>query len=345
MRQLALLSLALLGLATPAVGESPGVVVAEARLLPFPLTVEGLGTARANEAVEIRPQISEVVTAIHFTGGERVAAEQVLITLDDTEVRASVAAARAALVESEAQLSRARELAKTSALARSELERRLAVRDADRAALDAALARLADTVVRAPFAGRVGLRRVSPGSLVTPATVVTTLDDTDVIKLDFDIPETELARLAEGLAVEARSAAWPGTTFRGEVASLDTRVDPVSRSLTVRALLPNPDGRLRPGMLLSVALLREDVQALMVPEQAIVPDQSRQFALVVGPGGVVEEREVRTGRRRPGEVEILSGLSEGERVVAEGTQHAIPGAAVRVMGTLEAWRAAGTEAP
>jgi membrane fusion protein (multidrug efflux system) len=345
LRQLAVLVLALLGLAAPAAGEPPGVLVAEAALLPFPLTLEGLGTARANEAVEIRPQTSEVITAIHFSGGEHVAAEQVLITLDDTEVRASVAAARAALVESQAQLGRAQELAKTSALARSELERRLAVRDADRAALDAAESRLADTVVRAPFAGRVGLRRVSRGSLVTPATVITTLDDTDVIKLDFDVPETGLARLEEGLAVEARSAAWPDTTFRGEVASIDTRVDPVSRSLTVRALVPNPDGQLRPGMLLSVVLLREDVLALMVPEQALVPDQSRQFVLVVGSDGVVAEREVRTGRRRPGEVEILEGLSEGERVVAEGTQHAAPGAPVRVMGTLGGWPAARTEAP
>jgi len=255
-----------------------------------------------------------------------------------------VAAAQATLVESEAQLERARGLARTSAIARSELERRLAVRDADRAALVAARSRLQDTVVGAPFAGRVGLRRVSPGSIVSPDTLITTLDDTDVIKLDFDVPETTMARLEKGLPVEARSAAWPDAVFRGRVDSIDTRVDPVSRTLTVRALVPNDDGQLRPGMLLSVLLLREDVRALMVPEQVLVPEQSRQFVLVVGPDDLVEQREVRTGRRRPGEVEILEGLAEGERVVAEGTQHAIAGQPVRVLGRVESRREARSEA-
>ncbi|MBW2496123.1 MAG: biotin/lipoyl-binding protein, partial [Deltaproteobacteria bacterium] len=122
MRVVALLSLALLGAASPAVGEAPGVVVAEASLRSFPLTVEGIGTARANESVEIRPQISEAVTGIHFEGGQHVEAGQVLVELDDSEIRASAAAARAALVDSEAQLERARTLAESSSIARSELE-------------------------------------------------------------------------------------------------------------------------------------------------------------------------------------------------------------------------------
>jgi membrane fusion protein (multidrug efflux system) len=119
------------------------------------------------------------------------------------------------------------------------------------------------------------------------------------------------------------------------VAEIDTRVDPVSRTVTVRARLANPDGLLRPGMFLSVTLLRRDVTALVVPEQAIVPEQSEQFVLVVGGGGVVEKRRVTTGRRRPGEVEILSGLGEGEIVVAEGTQKARPGEAVEIVGRIE----------
>jgi membrane fusion protein (multidrug efflux system) len=108
----------------------------------------------------------------------------------------------------------------------------------------------------------------------------------------------------------------------------------VSRSITVRALLPNPDGKLRPGMFLTVELIREEVTALLVPEQALVPDQSRQFLYVVGPDGIVDRREIRTGRRRPGEVEVLSGLVAGERVIAEGTQKARPGAPVEVVGEM-----------
>ena len=116
---------------------------------------------------------------------------------------------------------------------------------------------------------------------------------------------------------------------------MDTRVDPVSRTVTVRALVPNPDGYLRPGMFLTVRMLRRDVTALLVPEHALVPEQSRQFVFVVGEGDVVEKREVRAGRRRPGTVEILSGLVAGERVIVEGTQKARPGEPVTVQGTVE----------
>jgi len=325
---------AALVLGSSALGSPPGVIVAKVTAVDFPLAVEALGTARANESVEIRPQISETVTSIGFSEGQHVEAGHVLVELANTEARAAVAAARAELVDSEGQFRRARELFETKAVSAAELEQRSARRDADRAALDTARARLAFTVVRAPFAGRVGLRRVSLGSLVTPSSVITTLDDIETIKLDFDVPETGLSLLAEDLPILAKSAAWPEITFAGRVVSIDTRVDPVSRTVTVRALLPNEEERLRPGMFLTVTLLREDVTALMIPEQAIVPEQSRQFVFVVAEGGRVEKREVRSGRRRPGFVEVLSGLGEGEQVVAEGTQKVRPGDAVRVVGEI-----------
>jgi len=321
--------------------EGPLVIVAEAKQLDFPLTIQAPGTARANESVEIRPQISQVITAIHFTEGQHVEAGTVLLELEDSEAKADVAAAKAALVESETQARRAQELFKTKAVSASELDQRNARRDADRAALAAAESRLAECKIRAPFSGRLGLRRVSLGSLVTPSTVITTLDDTDTIKLDFDVPETAVSLLAEGLRVEAQSAAWPERGFSGEVETIDTRVDPVSRTITVRARFPNEDALLRPGMFLAVRLLREDVRALMVPEQAIVPEQSRQYVWVVGSDQTVEKREVRTGRRRAGQVEIVGGLAAGERVVAEGTQKVQPGSTVQIAGAVDV--AAGVE--
>ena len=342
LRALALLSaLALLG-PLVARGEGPAVIVSEATVLSFPLTVEALGTTRANESVEIRPQISQRITAVRFEEGAAVEAGEALVELRDAEARAAMAAARAALLESEGQLRRARQLIETRAISAAVLEQRTARRDADRAALDTAEIMLADTVVRAPFGGRAGLRRVSVGALVTPETVITTLDDTDPMKLDFDVPETALARLEPGLPVTARSAAWPEHRFEGEVISIDTRVDPVSRTLTVRARLPNGDGRLLPGMFLTVKLLREDVSALLIPEQGIVPEQSRQFVWVVGGDGRVEKREVRTGRRRPGLVEVLSGLAAGERVIVEGTQKARHGAPAEVVGELPVRLEGGT---
>ena len=316
-------------------GAPPAVIVARAVTISFPLAVEALGTARANESVEIRPQVSETVRAIRFEEGQRVEAGQTLIELADAEARADVAVARANLVDLENKFRRARDLYETRAVSASELDQRSAQHDAARAGLVAAQARLAHSDVRAPFAGRVGLRNVSLGSLVTPETIITTLDDTDTMKLDFDVPETWLARLERDLPVEARSAAWVDTTFRGRVASIDTRVDPISRTVTVRALVANESGRLRPGMFLTVTLLREDVTALVLPEQAIVPERSEQFVFVVDDAQRIEKRPVRTGRRRPGQVEILAGLADGERVVAEGTQKARPGEMVEIAGELD----------
>ena len=311
--------------------QAPGVVVATAQVKPFPLSAEALGNARANEAVDIRPQITAVITAIEFEEGQAVQKGEVLVRLESSEPLADLAAARAALVESESQYRRSEELYRTRVVSESELEQLGAQRDADQAAVEAAQARLDQTVIRAPFAGQLGLRRVSMGSVVSPGTVITTLDDTSRIKLDFDVPEVFLSQLQPGLSVTARSVAWPDESFRGLVASVDTRVDPVSRTITVRALMPNENGRLRPGMFLTVTLLKEDVEALVVPEQAIVPERSQQFVFVVGEGEVVERREVRSGRRRPGEVEILDGLAEGDRVITEGTQKVRDGAVIRLV--------------
>jgi membrane fusion protein, multidrug efflux system len=317
-------------LAQPGAG-APGVVVAEARVTPFPLSAEALGNTRANEAIEVRPQITAAVTAIEFEEGQRVAAGDVLLRLESSEPLADVAAARAALVDSESQFRRAQELYRTRVVSESEMEQLEARRDADQAAVNAAESRLAHTVIRAPFAGNIGLRRVSLGSVVNPSTVITTLDDTSRIKLDFDVPEVFIPRLEKGLTVTARSAAWPDKLFRGEVISVDTRVDPVSRTVTVRAILPNDDGHLRPGMFLTVSLLKDDVEALLVPEQAIVPERSKQFVFVVDADDRVERREVTTGRRRPGEVEIVEGLRPGERVITEGTQKVRDGSTVIVI--------------
>ncbi|MFV1979106.1 MAG: efflux RND transporter periplasmic adaptor subunit [Myxococcota bacterium] len=317
-----------------AAAEAPGVIVAEAEERVFPLIIEALGTARANESVEIRPLVSQRIVAIRFEDGERIEAGRVLVELQNAEARADVAIAKAALSESESQLRRAQQLFKTKAVSESELDQRITRRDADRAVLDAAKSRLADTTVRAPFAGLAGLRNVSLGSYVTPETVITTLDDTETIKLDFSIPETLLSRIEPGVPVIARSAAWPDAVFEGQITSMDSRVDPVSRTLTVRALLDNEDGRLRPGMFLTVSLLRDDIVALVIPETAIVPDRSNQFVLVVGGDSMIERRQVRTGRRRPGFVEVTHGLEPGEVVVVEGTQKALPGEAVRIIERL-----------
>jgi membrane fusion protein (multidrug efflux system) len=309
------------------------VVVAEAVIKPFPLAAEALGNARANEAVEIRPQITAAIVEILFEEGQTVAKGDTLARLESSEQLADLAAAKAALIDSESQYRRSTELFKTRVVSESQLEQLEAKRDADRAAVNAARARLDHTVIRAPFAGQLGLRRVSLGSIVGPSTVITTLDDTSSIKLDFNVPEVFLARLERGLAVTARSAAWPDFTFSGEVVAIDTRVDPISRTVIARALLPNSERRLRPGMFLTVTVLKDDVKSLMIPEQAIVPERSKQFVFIVGEGNVVERLQIESGRRRPGEVEVLDGLQPGALVITEGTQKVRPGQQVEILSS------------
>ena len=290
--------------------------------------LEALGNARANESVDISSKISNVVTAVMFRDGERVRRGQVLVQLDDAQARADVAAAEAAVAESERLYNRSRELMSTEALSKAQFDQLEATLKANRARLSAASARFQDTVIRAPFSGRVGLRRVSVGTLISPGDVITTLDDTSVIKLDFSVPENFLATLREGLAVRASAPAFPGRTFAGKVASIDSRVDMNTRSVTVRALLANEDGALRPGMFLNVSLANDERAALMIPEEALTPEAERQFVFVVN-DGKAERREVRIGGRSPGSVEVLAGLTAGERVIVEGTQKVRDGAAVR----------------
>jgi membrane fusion protein, multidrug efflux system len=290
--------------------------------------LEALGTARANESVDISSKTSNIVTAIRFRDGERVRQGQVLVQLDDATARADVAAAQAALTESESQYNRSRELLNTQALSKSQFDQLEATLKANRARLQAAQARLQDTVIRAPFSGRVGLRRVSVGTLISPGDVITTLDDTSVIKLDFSVPENFLATLREGLSVRATAPAFPGRSFAGKVASIDSRVDINTRSVTVRALLANEDGALKAGMFLSVLLSKDERQGMVIPEEALTPEAEKQFVFIVADGKAVR-REVRIGGRRPGSVEVLAGLSPGESVVVEGTQKIRDGAAVK----------------
>jgi membrane fusion protein (multidrug efflux system) len=327
---LSLIIAPLLAVAQPQERGTPTVVTVPAQVKSFPLSAEALGNARANESIDIRAKITATLMEIRFEEGQSVKAGDILVKLDDLEPVADLASAKAAEVEAEASYKRSKELFKNKVGSESQLLQDEAKKIASQAMVSVAEARLAYTIVRAPFDGRIGLRRVSVGSLVGPTIIITTLDDTDLIKVDFDLPEIYLSRLQKGLAVKARSAAWPDEEFVGEVSSVDTRVDPISRTVRVRSVMPNTNGHLRPGMFLAVTLLNDSVEALVVPERALIPERSIQYVLVVDENQVVERRIVEIGRRRPGEVEILKGLNAGENVIVDGTQKARDGQPVIV---------------
>lgn len=307
-----------------------GVIAQPATLIDFAYDTEALGSARANEALDITAKVTNRIIAFHFREGQQVKKGEILVEFDGNEARANLAAAEAALKDSKSQFNRSRELYNSKALSVSQLEELEATMMTHQAQVDAMRAKVNDTIIPAPFSGRVGLRNISVGSLVTPGQVITTLDDTSVIKLDFTVPETFLGSLAVGQTVEARGAAYPDEVFRGRIVTLDTRVDAVSRSATVRALIDNYDQRLKPGMFMRVHVTRQAGKALMVPEQALVPESDRQYVYVVQ-DGTAKRHEVNIGRRRPGEVEVLSGLAAGDMVVIEGGENLQDGAAVRLM--------------
>jgi membrane fusion protein (multidrug efflux system) len=291
-------------------------------------TIEALGTARANESVTLTAKVTEVVERVNFEDGDRVEAGQVLVDLSGRAEVAQLEEARAAYKEAQQQYQRQAGLVEQGTIPRSQLDAQVALRDAARARMDAIRARLEDRVITAPFNGVLGFRQVSPGSMVAPGTVIATLDDVSTIKLDFSVPETFLAAIRPGQTIVAKSAAFPDRAFAGTVATVDSRVDPVTRAVTVRAHVPNPDAALKPGMLLTVELRKPARPALVIPELALTQVGTDAFVYRVKPDATVEQVKVATGARRLGEVEVTDGLAPGDRIVVEGTVKLRPGARV-----------------
>jgi len=294
------------------------VVTARIELQPLVDEIQALGTANANESVEIRSRIPSLVERVAFIEGQVVEAGALLIELESSEIVAGLALAEASLSESLSLYNRNKSLSDTHAISASSLEQLLAQVQVNEALVVAAKARLANTRIRAPFSGRIGLRRVSPGSFVNTSTIITTLDDITTIKLDFSVPETFVTVVKEGMTILARSIVFPDRVFEGKVSSIDTRLDPVSRAVQVRAIISNADGALKPGMFMTVDLQRDRGDVLVAPEQSIVPEGTTQYVFVVA-DGVVDKRVVILGRRIPGFVVIREGVTAGESVVTEGT--------------------------
>ena len=291
-----------------------------------------LGTARANESIVVTARISSVITRINFTEGQRVKAGDLLVELDNAEISADLTRAEASLKQKRSQFRRSSTLGETRVVSDAELEELEAGVQMAEAEVRAGRARLDNSFIKAPFAGTVGLRRVSLGDFVGPDTMITTLDDVNTIKLEFTVPETFLSSLETGMTIEAASAVYPNRSITGTVSSIDSRVDPQTRSLTVIASIANDENLIRPGMFLTVDLEAERSDVLLIPEEALVPRQGRQFVFVVEDGRAVE-KQVELGVRAPGLAEIRSGLTVGDILITEGVQKVRSGAPVQVLGS------------
>ena len=283
--------------------------------------VEALGTARANETVTVTAQVADTISIMNFDSGQRVSEGDILVELTETEEAADLAEARATQREARRELDRVEDLIDRGIAPRQRLDEANAAVERAAARVNSIEARLADRIVRAPFAGMVGLREVSVGSLVRPGDPIITLDDTSIIKLDFSVPERFLAALEPGISIAARTSAYPDEIFVGEIAQISSRIDPVTRTITVRAEIDNASGHLRPGQLMTVEIRRDIRNTPAVPGSAITRYLDESFVFVIGErdgGSFVQRRTVELGQRDGNLVEITDGLASGDLIVAEG---------------------------
>jgi|CXWL01.1.fsa_nt_gi membrane fusion protein (multidrug efflux system) len=316
-------------------GGAPAVLTAPVARHAFTDALQAIGTAQARESIVITPKVADTIRVIRFDSGDRVRRGDVLVEMSNVEQAASLAEARAANDAAQEELRRFQELFDRGFASQARLDTVRAGADAAGARLSAGASRIADRTLRAPFAGLVGLRTASPGQFMRPGDQIGTLDDVAEIKLDFDVPETQIARLTRGVDIVARTAAFPERTFTGTIANVDSRVDPTTRTVRVRAMLPNRDEALRPGMLLTVEVRSNPREALAIPEIAILDQADGAFVFRVtaqGSAPTADRVRVQIGQRSGGMAEVLQGLSEGELIVTEGVQSVRPGQPIRVGG-------------
>lgn len=294
-------------------------------------SISAIGGLIANETVLIRPEIAGRITGIHFKEGQHVAKGALLISLASEELQGQVAESKSNVSLVQGRYERAQELFKKNFISQQALDeaRENAVRA--RAQIDQSQARLNKTQLRAPFSGQIGLRQVSLGAVVQPGQDIVRLDDIDTLKLEFRVSESQLRKIKLGQHVSVQVDAFPNQSFRGHVYAIEPGADEKSRSLILRARIPNPGAKLRPGLFARVTLqLEGSTPSLMVPEQAIVPKGDNAFVYRIV-NNAAELVPVTLGTRRPGEVAIDSGLNAGDWVITEGQQKIGPGAPVSVV--------------
>ncbi|MET0275185.1 MAG: efflux RND transporter periplasmic adaptor subunit [Phenylobacterium sp.] len=301
----------------------------------FTDAIEVLGVAKGRQSVTLTAAATQLVERVRFTDGQSVPRGAVLVELKDTEQNAGTAQAQARLVQAKRAYDRYVTLGQKGFASKAQIDEFEAAWRSAQADVAAAQARQGDRLIRAPFAGVVGLSDVAPGALVNPGAPIVTLDDVSAIRVDFQVPERYLAQVADGQAITASVDAYPGETIAGRIANLDTRIDERTRAMTARAEFPNGQRRLKPGMMMRVSIARGQRQSLGVQEAAVSVQGDSAFVYVLRQAGdrtTAEQRPVVTGIRQGGFVEIKEGLRAGERLVADGLNKVQPGQAVRVVG-------------
>jgi len=314
-------------------GQMPPMPVFAAQVTQEPLVTiaEAVGSLKAIETVTISPEIPGRLTAIAAEQGQMVRSGALLATLDSAIYEAEVGQAQARRQLWQANAVRATNLVSKGAGTQKAKDEAISELGVAEATLRLAQANLSKTRITAPFDGILGLRQVSPGEYLAPGQPIISLSRIDQLYVDFTLPETDLAHVAVGQKISFASEAFPGKDYAATIYAIDPQLDPTGRSISIRAISDNPDSQLKPGLFVAVKVATGQIeQALLVPEEALIPRGDRNFVFKIKSDNTVDFVPVQTGARSNGKVQLISGVALGETVVTDGQLKLRPGAAVSV---------------
>ena len=320
-----------------ALARVPVVEVARVEVMKLTDETQAVGTLRSRQGVMLRPEVSGRIAQLNFRDGERVKKGQLVLQLDDQLPQAQVKQSQAELSIALANHQRNKELVAQKFISQRSVDESAAALEVAQAKLALSQVSAARLKLVAPFDGIVGIRNVSVGDYLKDGTDVVNIEDMDAVVVDFRLPERLQGKIKKGQIAMLDLDAVPGRRFSAVVQAIDPQIDASGRSVSVRGCVDNRQLQLRPGMFARVnAVFGERDKARVIPEEALVPQGNRQFVIKLTPGAdkdtmVAQRVDVKPGLRKPGWVEILEGLEEGDLVVIAG-QHRVQndGTAVRV---------------
>ncbi|MHA7815997.1 MAG: efflux RND transporter periplasmic adaptor subunit [Pseudohaliea sp.] len=315
--------------ASPAASKAaPAVRTVRLEPRPFESTLTFNGTLLADKAIDLKSELRGKIDRIAFTDGQQVAAGDLIVTIESGELAAELESVREQLVLAETNAERLQSLFERGSVTASERDDAVSQREVLRAEARRLRVRLEKTRIIAPFAGTLGLRRVSPGDLIEADTLITTLQTVSDLKVDFSVPERYRALVNPDTKLSLYVAGYEDP-FTARVRAISPRVDLATRTLTVRADVANPQRKLLPGNYARVELISRNPDALLVPSVAVLQSLEAISVFTVEDGRAVR-RTVETGERSAAQVEILRGLKPGDEIITSGIQSVRDGQAVDV---------------
>ncbi len=318
----------------PAAGPATQVAAVAAKRQPIAETLAVVGTLAANEFVEVKSETDGTIAEILFNEGQPVKKGDLLLRLDESKFAASLAEAEANLKLTATTFERNKQLFREKLISQQEYDQAASLLQVNQATVELRKRLLQDTRIVAPLSGIVGARSISPGQVISKNTTLTWLVDLELVKAEFNVPERFIGEIKQGRPVELAVAAYAKEKFKGEIYFIAPQVDPATRTMLVKARIPNADHKLKPGMFANFDLtltLRQD--AIVIPESALMAMGERTAVYVIGPDGTAQMRPVKVGLRTANQIEITSGVEAGEKVITEGLQKVRPGGAVKMSGS------------